>query len=453
MSHYNSIRRVAMLSFAALYITNLYVKNRALSLVGSILLVLVVLLTLPVLGKVNRIVCIMLLLFGSGILLKEKVPIETWLDTFSWNAGLAALFITIPMLSIPLFYENYHEELRLFVHKYVRSSLSFYFITMVMTHIFGLVIMIGSIPLMYELFHENAKLYHAEGQFISALVHGQISAGFWSPVWSSMIIITYNLHVPWIRFVPFGILFSLLFFLLCMTWCWFSTKHTDVHQIELDKTITTNWGALLKIGGLTILPIILIILLNSTSGFSIMSVIPIVSFFYPLLMALVQNKWQAYGHEMARYVNTRILDVKNEVALLTLAGFFGKSLEIAEMQNAIVYLLPKSALEYPYIAILSLMLIFVLTAHLGLHPVIAGSALVVAIRPEMIGLSTFMFGFSLIVGWALGILLSPFSATNMLAGSIAHRSSWYFSMRRHGFLGLSAICIFSALLALLARFY
>jgi hypothetical protein len=111
---------------------------------------------------------------------------------------------------------------------------------------------------------------------------------------------------------------------------------------------------------------------------------------------------------MRSYLSTRILGVKNEVVLLTAAGFFGMALELANVDSAIRYLIPGSAARFPLIAILSLMLVYVLMSYIGLHPVVAGSAMVASIDPATLGLSPFIFTFTLICGWATGVLLSPF---------------------------------------------
>jgi hypothetical protein len=156
---------------------------------------------------------------------------------------------------------------------------------------------------------------------------------------------------------------------------------------------------------------------------------------------------------MSDYFNVRILNVKNEVALLTAAGFFGKALELAGIQSAVTYLLPSNLADFPFLGIISIMMVFVITVHFGMHPVIAGSAMVVSLAPQSLGLSQFMFGFVLITGWALGILLSPFSATNMVTGGLVGEPSWNISTKRHGIFGLSMLVLLSGVLALLSRYF
>jgi hypothetical protein len=420
---------------------------------ANVLLVFVIALTIPSLGKTNRIVISSLLGAAVLILLLNKVPLSQWLEAFSRNGALAALFITIPMLNIPFGYGDYQHELQNFARRNLGSPFLFCLVVWILTHLFGLIILIGAIPFMFNLLEGNAKMYGAEKEFASTLVHAQVSAGFWSPIWSSMIIVTYTLGIAWLDFVPFGLLVTLIFFVFSMLWLYISLKRSGAHPIKASSDTTTSGSAMLTIVVLAILPVLVIVVVNYISDISITSAIPIVSLGYPVAVAMVMGKWRRYATGMSDYFNVRILNVKNEVALLTAAGFFGKALELAGIQSAVTYLLPSNLADFPFLGIISIMMVFVITVHFGMHPVIAGSAMVVSLAPQSLGLSQFMFGFVLITGWALGILLSPFSATNMVTGGLVGEPSWNISTKRHGIFGLSMLVLLSGVLALLSRYF
>jgi hypothetical protein len=430
-----------------------FVQIPLVGFMANVLLVFVIALTIPSLGKTNRIVISSLLGAAVLILLLNKVPLSQWLEAFSRNGALAALFITIPMLNIPFGYGDYQHELQNFARRNLGSPFLFCLVVWILTHLFGLIILIGAIPFMFNLLEGNAKMYGAEKEFASTLVHAQVSAGFWSPIWSSMIIVTYTLGIAWLDFVPFGLLVTLIFFVFSMLWLYISLKRSGAHPIKASSDTTTSGSAMLTIVVLAILPVLVIVVVNYISDISITSAIPIVSLGYPVAVAMVMGKWRRYATGMSDYFNVRILNVKNEVALLTAAGFFGKALELAGIQSAVTYLLPSNLADFPFLGIISIMMVFVITVHFGMHPVIAGSAMVVSLAPQSLGLSQFMFGFVLITGWALGILLSPFSATNMVTGGLVGEPSWNISTKRHGIFGLSMLVLLSGVLALLSRYF
>ena len=453
MRLYNDIRRVAMVSYVLLHMLTNFVQIPLVVFMANVLLVFVIALTIPSLGKTNRIVISSLLGAAILILISNQVPVSQWLGAFSRNGALAALFITIPMLNIPFGYGDYQHELQNFAKRHLGSPFLFCLVVWILTHLFGLIILIGAIPFMFNLLEGNAKMYGAEKEFASTLVHAQVSAGFWSPIWSSMIIVTYTLGIAWLDFVPFGLLVTLIFFVFSMLWLYISLKRSGAHPIKASSDTTTSGSAMLTIVVLAILPVLVIVVVNYISDISITSAIPIVSLGYPVAVAMVMGKWRRYATGMSDYFNVRILNVKNEVALLTAAGFFGKALELAGIQSAVTYLLPSNLADFPFLGIISIMMVFVITVHFGMHPVVAGSAMVVSLAPQSLGLSQFMFGFVLITGWALGILLSPFSATNMVTGGLVGEPSWNISTKRHGIFGLSMLVLLSGVLALLSRYF
>ncbi len=122
------------------------------------------------------------------------------------------------------------------------------------------------------------------------------------------------------------------------------------------------------------------------------------------------------------------------------------------MESLISRILPETAGGHPFFIILGLLSIFFITVHMGMHPIVAGSAIAVSIPPEALGFTPLMFGTVLLSGWVLGTLLSPFSATNIVIGAMTEQPSWHISTKRHGLFTLTMTIILSAVMALLSRF-
>jgi hypothetical protein len=95
------------------------------------------------------------------------------------------------------------------------------------------------------------------------------------------------------------------------------------------------------------------------------------------------------------------------------------------------------------------MLLMIVPSLVGLHPVAIGTALVATIVPASIGLTDMGFALTIIVGWALAILISPFSATSLIAGGLCDCSPWEISLGLNGKFGFFNVIFFSILIALI----
>ncbi len=441
-----------MLLYVFLYALTLIVSHPALTLASQLVLFIAVVITFPVLSRTNFVISLTLTLIGFALLIINSVPPSLWLTAFAQNSAVAAIFITIPMLSIPFHYGEYQKDLKNFMQKHVSSPWLFCVIVWLITHLFGVIILIGVVPLMFALFYEQAKQYGAEKEFTSTISHAQLSGGFWSPAWSSIVIILYTLRIPWISIVPIGLTLTLIFFICSILWIRTSLKRSGAHRVVNETTSEIHFGGVAMVALITLLPIILIILTNTVLNLSITAAIPLIALTYPVIMALILGRWNRYRSGMKVYIGTSILNVKNELVLLTAAGFFGKTLQLAGIESLVNRMLPQNISQYPFITILSILAVFVVTVHLGMHPIVAGSALVVSVRPELIGLSPLMFAMVLLSGWALGTLISPFSASNIVVGGLTGRPSWHISTKMHGLFSLTMIILLSGVMAVFTRF-
>ncbi len=311
MHLYDAIRRYSMLLYVILYGMHLLTGSALSSLASQIALLFTILITFPSLRRTNLIISITITAAALLLLITTGVPIENWLTAFSQNGAVAAIFITVPMLSIPLTFSNYHEDLRTFIQRYVSSPWVFCGITWVFTHLFGVVILIGVVPLMFNLLYENSKLYGADREFISSIIHAQLSGGFWSPAWSAIVVLTYTLSIPWVRFVPNGLILTGIFFTGSMLWIYHSLKRSGAHRIERNTEVIVHWKGVIMTISLTLAPIILILVATSVMNITISAAIPLIALIYPLAAAALLTQWKGYGEGMKQYHDVRILNVKN----------------------------------------------------------------------------------------------------------------------------------------------
>jgi DcuC family C4-dicarboxylate transporter len=451
MMNYLHVRRVIILSFAVLYLTNSFLKSSYISILCSFLLAYIVISALPELPKANLLVSMGIFILGSILLIYQGASSNLWLAALSNNSGLVTLFIAVPLFGLPFFFENYQDDLKALAVKYMTNVWVFCLLVAAVSHLLGVLLSIGAIALIYELFKNNARLYRAEKPFLAAIYQGYIATGFWSPAWASMIVVTENLHLEWLELIPLGLVFALGSIALSL----FILKLTLKRSGESYPNLKPDYGAAVNLRriytllGLLLGLIVTIIFFDHYTTWQILVIIPVVALLYPIFSALIMGKFPQLKIGFINYYDKTLLRIKNEVVLFTAAGFLGKSLELSGIARVIPQLLPPWLIKYPFLLLLFLMSIMVAASLCGIHPVVSGSALVGTINPGTIGLSVVTFAFTILSGWSVSILLSPFSATSLITSGLTGIPSWDISLRINGPFGLILLIMLALTLTLL----
>lgn len=437
------LKNISILVFAILYLFNYFLQSSTVLLITGLLLLVINIFLLPGMPKATRRVSAALYLSGGVLLvIYGKTPLY-WLEAVLTNAGLATLFIFLPLISLPFFYENYQEELKNLAQHYMASIFPFCLLTFFATHLLGVIILLGAPSIIYQILGPNARYYNAERPFLASLMQGMMASGFWSPVWTSILVISHYLDISWLQIVPYGLFFAFLSLCLTIAWLYLEMRrHPDSYQVpQPDPTATVNWKYIYTIIILAFSFILAIISLDLLTTWKIVTIIPVVAWTLPLLIALFQRKTGKYLAGMRNYYHKGLSSVRNEVVLFTSAGFLGKSLEAAGIGSLLPHILPPWLNSYPLVSILLIMAVMVLLSLVGLHPIISGTALASAINPLTLGLPVFIFALTLLCGWAICILVSPFSGNNLVLSGIASRPPWSISLGINGCYGMATLVL------------
>lgn len=446
-----NLKRNTIILFAILHLANYFINIAFLFYICCGLLVYIFVFAMGVLPKVTRRISLALLLLGICLMIWKRMPFEAWLLCIDKNGNLVTLFILVPMMFLPFSYNDYQKELKHVAQAYMQSLLPFCMLTFSVVHIFGVVISVGAVNLVFELFKNNAKLYDAEKTFMASLLRGYCSSGFWSPAWASILVVTTQLKIPWIQFIPWGIGFFLISLALDTIAVWFKMRRNPdkYPRLETREQVVVDWKQIFILIGLATALISIIAVISKITPWDLMVIIPLVAIVFPIVVALIQNKMPNYKLGMKEYYDKSVLKVISQVALFTAAGFLSKALEFSGVGAMIPQLLPTWMSQYPVILIGSIMLLMIVPSLVGLHPVAIGTALVATIVPASIGLTDMAFALTIIVGWALAILISPFSATSLIAGGLLNSSPWDISLGLNGRFGFFNVLFFSIIIALI----
>jgi hypothetical protein len=161
-----------------------------------------------------------------------------------------------------------------------------------------------------------------------------------------------------------------------------------------------------------------VVLFEVFTGHSAVVAVPVVAVFTPILIALLWKKKAVYYNSLNNYYHITLPNLKSQVVLFTLAGFFGQALNISGAGKLLSNLIYRLDIQQPIILISIFMYMIILLAIVGIHPVISVYTILVAFPVSTLPLMPMQFVLTLTTAYSLGVLLSPISGTVLITAGL-----------------------------------
>ena len=196
------------LTFGTGYIANVFLAQPLLALINTITLILAVILSFIATKGSTRMITAVLFFVGAFLLIYAQAPLDIWEKALLKNGYLLAMFITVPLISLPVRYGGYYESLEALFDHFGNSKSRFYGLVSVMTAFLGVLVSIASVPLTCEVarsshFAANARI------LATALSRGFITCLFWAPTTATIALSLQLTGADWLSVLPFGLLFAI----------------------------------------------------------------------------------------------------------------------------------------------------------------------------------------------------------------------------------------------------
>ena len=402
----------------------------------------------------TRLMSLILIAVGTYFMLTYQVPPQGWIKACIYNAPLIALVLTVPLLGSILYFEPYQQHFSTLLSRFVSSPYRFYVVTSTMLTLLAALINLASFHFVHQLLRPTAEKYPAK-LFHTALIRGFMPNTTWSPSYISVALAAQYANISWFTIAPIGITLALAgsASLLLVGYLEYgrlekptSKDAVAISSSEIRKSYRSLFTLLLQTGML----ISLIVALEYFTHKSAMVIVPLVSFAGPLLLALAYGKTEAYVAQARDFFTFKLPQMNNEVVLFTAIGFFGYALGISEVPSYIPVLISRLGLDTPATLVPLLVLAIGLLSMVGIHPMITIAALAASLPPGSIPLSTIQLAGSFLAGYTLYSVLSPFSAANLLVGSLSKQSPLTIGLQQNG--GFAFVYAFVSIVIILVLF-
>lgn len=144
----------------------------------------------------------------------------------------------------------------------------------------------------------------------------------------------------------------------------------------------------------------------------------IISLSFPFIWSLLKGKWRDYNIEFANHLTHTLPNLKQELALFLLAGLFSNLFVQSNWRTIFIDLLNFMLNDNYILFSISISLIIVLLAIIGVHPIITVTILVTSINPFVFNITNEYYALLLLYSWAVANTVTPTTTVNNILSSI-----------------------------------
>ena len=449
-----AVRSVLTFCFGIGYIANVFLAQSLLALINTITLILAVILSFIATKGSTRMIAAVLFIVGAFLLFYTQAPLDVWEKALLENGYLLAMFIMVPLISLPVRYGGYNESLEALFDRFGNSKSRFYGLVSVMTAFLGVLVSIASVPLTCEVarsshFATNARI------LATALSRGFITCLFWAPTTATIALSLQLTGANWLSVLPFGLLFAIIagFIGWIMTTirenliARRSQLNTSLSKNKNDTHIDANLNSsslraskhevvsnqphsgifdrkkIIELVLFSVLYIVAVMLVGQCLRISIIVAVALMSILIPIIWMVAIKRVTLFKQKVKdEYVAVKLPNVKGQMILFTAAGVLASGISysgVGEMVvTALLQITNGGALE----ATILVMVLALVCSAFGVHPLVYTTVIGGSLTAAQLGVSPVYMALLLAMGWALGNAVCPTSANSIAVSQLVERS-------------------------------
>lgn len=449
-----AVRSVLTFCFGIGYIANVFLAQSLLALINTITLILAVILSFIATKGSTRMIAAVLFIVGAFLLFYTQAPLDVWEKALLENGYLLAMFIMVPLISLPVRYGGYNESLEALFDRFGNSKGRFYGLVSVMTAFLGVLVSIASVPLTCEVarsshFAANARI------LATALSRGFITCLFWAPTTATIALSLQLTGANWLSVLPFGLLFAIIagFIGWIMTTirenliARRSQLNTSLSKNKNDTHIDANLNSsslraskhevasyqphsgifdhkkIIELVLFSVLYIAAVMLVGQYLKISIIVAVALMSILIPIIWMVAIKRVTLFKQKVKdEYVAVKLPNVKGQMILFTAAGVLASGISysgVGEMAvTALLQITNGGALE----ATILVMVLALVCSAFGVHPLVYTTVIGGSLTAAQLGVSPVYMALLLAMGWALGNAVCPTSANSIAVSQLVERS-------------------------------
>ncbi|WP_031263923.1 hypothetical protein [Sporolactobacillus laevolacticus] len=402
---------------------------------------------------------------GSLMLFLSHAQVIHFVTSFGEMIQMVTLFALIPILSLPIRYGHYSDEVRGLIQQKINSPKQFYALTSGISFFFSSFMNLAALPMTYQSIYSSVSQFPItnKNRYLSrAITHGYAMPLLWSPITPIVGTVLYLTGTAYSKVLPYLLLLSIGGLLLdwgtanriprFMNGHWQKTRK----EIAVSKSGTIagyHSAKLLHIAGAILLLNGIITLLDHYFNVSFLFLVSLIVLPFAYFWSALIGQAKPFFSGVRHHFQTYIPKMQNQFFIFLTAGFFITALRVSHA-DAIVTQWVDMLIQVTGLRVFLVVLPFIpfALAFIGLHPAVGLALISEALRSQVLHQSPIVVTVAMLGGAIPAFLMGPYNATlGMMSSLIDEKpftlSNWNFSftMLYLALLTVFVQCIYSIL--------
>ncbi|SES23796.1 hypothetical protein [Salipaludibacillus aurantiacus] len=385
------------------------------SVFGAVLLFFAVL----AITGLTRVVVLTLLAAGSYVFFTSETGLQPVLHGFGQNMNLLTLFLLIPLIGTFMSTAGYLSALKEKVKERERQGGRHpYRLSYLLIATIGALLNFGSLAIVKRIADESFSSFQ-EKKLTLHIMRAFAFCMLWSPYFVNVGLVLVLFDVSWFDIGGYGMILGVIYMAVSVVMLP-HISFADDPYVSQESTVSASYtGASLH--SLFIFSIVLVglsFLLDYLLAVNMLTVVSLLAVVLPFIWAAFSKILRAFIQDVYEQAEGSFSRLKNELAVFISAGYFGLALAYTELGEIISSVLFQISFGSVYLFTVFVMLIAILLAQIGIHPIIIVIGIGSSLTPSTFGVSPQYIALTLLLAWTMATQLSPFSGQVLMSSKL-----------------------------------
>ncbi|MCM3762296.1 hypothetical protein M3212_16100 [Alkalihalobacillus oceani] len=417
-----------------LYIVQFFLPSPNLQIFLSVVCLIVFFSSLSKAQFIPRIFSFGMLITGLSLYVGKGHSFEMISDGVLANLPLLALFVLVPLISIPMKIEGYLDSVIYFMRRIMNKPTKIYGGLTLLLFFLGPVLNLGAIKLLHGMI-KDLKIHPAI--LVKSYLAGFSPVILWSPYIASVALVLLYLNIPISEYIPVGITLAFVQFIVgnVLFWLWIKRNKLVSEQVVLhpsEEETDKNKKKILSLFITLLLLMGIVFFMESVTHWPMMFLVCLLSIGYPLIWLIFNDRFKELKKHLKDYQIQTSTSLNNEVVLFLSAGLFGRALSGTSFAAGIqLFFVSISSVSF-ILFCLTIMGTIVALTFLGVHQIVVVTVLLTQVDPSLIGITPIGFALLLMTSWSIASIISPINPLNIIVSNAVNESSISVGLKLNG---------------------